>query len=267
MGKVNVCLKRSFYVVASLIGIVTILMLAFTLFSHGYLLQEEEMDELHPYFLVMYTFSVLTLVLVIIGLYGACKEKKWALILFGVGMIFSSVYMIVSEIQGRTLEPKVGGELKKHYLNMLPLANASESFLSELDKHQAIWDCCGVDQGYQDWGYNIPESCVCSGLNDSSNPCVVAPRNSSLYEHITGSGVVLVYSEPCLPFLVSTEIMAINIALGIYLGILLLWISSAALCIAMLCQLNRKVDTPTVVYSQEAKAGNYTVLSDAAENT
>lgn len=30
--------------------------------------------------------------------------------------------------------------------------------------------CCGLDQGYQDWGYNISESCLC--LQDSTNPCV-----------------------------------------------------------------------------------------------
>ncbi|XP_068611432.1 tetraspanin-8-like [Brachionichthys hirsutus] len=264
MGKVNVCLKRTFFAVTSLIGIVVLLLLAFTLFSHGYLLYEE-MDDMHPYIVVMYIFSILTLLLVVIGLYGAWKEKQWALILFGVGMIFSIVSMIVSELQGRTLEPNVAGELKKHYLNMLPLATASETFLDELNESQMIWHCCGVDMGYPDWGYDIPESCVCSDRSDS--PCVAAPRNSSLYQHTAGDAVIAIYSEPCLPYLVTSEMMAINIGLGIFLGILLLWVTSAALCIAIICQLNRKVDTPTVVYSQEAKAGNYIVLSDAAENT
>lgn len=41
---------------------------------------------------------------------------------------------------------------------------------------------------------------------------------------------------------------------------------SAGLCVVMLFQLRKKIDLPPVVYSPEAKAGNYTTLSDAAEN-
>ena len=44
-------------------------------------------------------------------------------------------------------------------------------------------------------------------------------------------------------------------------------VSSVALCTAILCRLNRKENIPTVVYSPEAKAGNYTILSEPAENT
>lgn len=48
-------------------------------------------------------------------------------------------------------------------------------------------------------------------------------------------------------------------------GLILLWILSIGLCIAILCQLNKKMDTPKVVFSPEAKAGNYSNLNDALE--
>lgn len=39
---------------------------------------------------------------------------------------------------------------------------------------------------------------------------------------------------------------------------------SIGLCIAILCQLNKTMDTPKVFFSPEAKAGNYSNLNDAA---
>lgn len=36
------------------------------------------------------------------------------------------------------------------------------------------FQCCGLDQGYEDWGYNISESCVCT--EESTKPCVSVTR-------------------------------------------------------------------------------------------
>ncbi|XP_033470176.1 tetraspanin-8-like [Epinephelus lanceolatus] len=265
MGKVNVCLKRSYIVVISLIAIVSALLLAATLFSHGYLHEDEEIEKMLAGFHALYIICIVTLVLTIIGLYGACKEKKWALIVFVVGMILSSLFMIAGEIQGLASRPKEAEEMKKQYLNMLPLNNTSEALIDGFKDVQIELQCCGLDQGYLDWGDNIPESCLCT--EESTAPCVAAPRDSSLSEHMTDDQPVMIYKEPCLPYLIEHEMAAINIALGVMLGILIFWILSVVLCILILCQLNQKEDIPVVVYSPEAKAGNYLVLADAAEYT
>uniref|UniRef100_A0A671Z1M3 Tetraspanin-8-like n=1 Tax=Sparus aurata TaxID=8175 RepID=A0A671Z1M3_SPAAU len=213
MGKVNVCLKRSYITVTSLIAIMSALLLALTLFSHGKFHDDEEVDNMLPGIRAMYIFSIGTLLFASIGLYGACKEKKWALIVFAVAMILSSLYLIINEIGGLVVLPKMAEGVKMHYREMLPLTNASESFLKEFEELQSELQCCGMEQGYKDWGNNISISCACH--EESTNPCV----------------------------------------------------SSVALCITILCRLNRKDNIPTVVYSPEAKAGNYTILSDPAENT
>lgn len=265
MGKVNVCLKWIYIIVTSLVAIISALLLAFTLFSHGYLHSDEEIETMIAGIHAMYIISIITLVLTIMGVFGACKEKRWALIAFAVGMILSSLFMIACTIQGLARLPEVDEEMKKQYLDMLPLANASESSLDGLKEVQMEFQCCGLDQGYPDWGYNISESCLCTA--DSTKPCVVAPRNSSLYEHRVDDQPIMIYKEPCLSYLIVHEMIVYNIALGVMLIITLLWMLSAVLCIVILCQLSRKEDVPTVVYSPEAKAGNYTVLSDAAEHT
>ncbi|KAK9525641.1 hypothetical protein VZT92_016327 [Zoarces viviparus] len=263
MGKVNVCLKRSYIAVTTLITILSALLLAATLLFHGLLHNHEEIETILPGLFSMYGISIITLILAIIGVYGACKEKKWALILFVVGMILGSLFLIASDIIGLAERPQEAEQLKRHYLQMLPLNNASETTIEGLKEIQSEFQCCGLDQGYMDWGDNIPQSCLCSP--EATNPCVEAPRTSSLSEYTMNDQYVKVYKESCLPYLIADEMMVINTTLGILLGVALLWILTAALCICILCQLSKNDEIPVVVYSTEAKAGNYTPLADTAE--
>ncbi|XP_047430611.1 tetraspanin-8-like [Mugil cephalus] len=264
MGKVNVCLKRSCLIVLSLIAIISLLMLGLALYSHGYFHREHEAEEnafrgLHA----IYVISAVTLALTIIAVFGICKEKKWALIVFTVIMILSCLYMLVTEIMGLALQKQFISGMKQQYMELLPLANASESEYG-LFHIQREFQCCGLDEGYRDWGYDIPESCVCT--IESTNPCVEGPRNSTLYGKADDQPV-MIYAEACLPLIIAKDVLLFQVVLSIMLIITLLWVLSVVLCIAILCQLNRKPDTPAVVYSAEAKAGNYTTLTDAADYT
>ncbi|XP_078099096.1 tetraspanin-8-like isoform X3 [Sander vitreus] len=238
MGKVNVCLKRSYVIVISLIAVASALLLGGTLFNHGYYHQNEEVEEtLLTAIHAMYIISTITLALTITGVYGACKEKKWALIVFAVGMILGCLFMIFIEVIGLAVRPEMAEGLKMQYLRKLPLNNATESFIDTMDDIQIHLQCCGLDQGYLDWGYHIPQSCLCG--EESTNPCVAAPRDSNLFEHVVDDQPIMIYNE----------------------------ILSVVLCIFILCRLNKKEDIPVVVYSPQAKAGNYTALTDAAEYT
>ncbi|XP_051248915.1 tetraspanin-8 [Dicentrarchus labrax] len=265
MGKVNVCLKRSYIIVTSLIAIISALLLALTLFGHGYHYEHDEIENMLVGIRVMYFFSIFPLFLAIMGVYGACAEKQWALIVFAVGMILSSLFVFASSIRALTFLPLMTKEMKTQYLELLPLANASESTLDNLKETETEWHCCGVFQGYLDWGYNISESCLCA--EEPINPCVEAPSNSSLFEHRVDDTPIMIYKEPCAPLIIHMVGITGNITLVVALGFSLLWALSAALCIAILCQLNRKEDVPAVVYSAEAKAGNYSALADSAEYT
>ncbi|XP_026218424.1 tetraspanin-8-like [Anabas testudineus] len=265
MGKVNVWLKRSYITAASLIGAISALMLAFTLFSHGYFHEDEEIEKIIAGLHVMYAVSILTLLFTILGLFGACKEKKWPLIVFAVGMILSSLFIFGIEINALTVRPQVAKGMKKQYLDMMKLTNSSEMFLNGFKDAQIALQCCGLDQGYQDWGYNIPESCMCT--EEPKNPCVAAPRNSRLFENVSSDQPIMIYKEPCLPFIIDHALAALSIVLGIILGVILLWVLAVVLSIIILCRLSQNVDTPAVVYSKEAKAGNYNILSEPSEFT
>ncbi|KAK7913620.1 hypothetical protein WMY93_013831 [Mugilogobius chulae] len=283
MGTVHACVKRGFITVASLIAILSGLLLAVTLFSHGYFHEDEEIEKVLPGLQVMYATSIITILLVTTGLYGICKRKKWMLIsvsikiclsstLLGlfltslhlfqyiVGMTLCSMLLGVLNIQGLAVRPKLVEDIKVHYSGVLPYSNASKEDIDGINELQTDLQCCGMYQGYQEWGYNISEACLC--VEGAEHPCVAAPRNSSLFENTKTDDPIMIYKEPCITYLAAHAMFALDILLGIILGTILLWVSSVVLCIVTLCQMNRKEDTPAVVYSHEAKAGNYSVLLD-----
>ncbi|KAM8908514.1 tetraspanin-8-like [Spinachia spinachia] len=265
MGKANVCLKRSYNGVVTLIAILSGLMLAATLFSHGYLHNHDEIETMILGIYSTYGICVITLILATVGVYGACKEKKWALIVFEVGMILGSLLLIAIDIGALAGRLQQVEDLKRHYLEMLPLSNASESTTDTFKYLQTELQCCGLHQGYLDWGYNIPESCQCT--EKSTNPCVAAPRNSSIFELKVDDRPVLIYKEACLPYVISYVRMVLDTTMGILLGVTLLWVLSVVLGIFLLLQMSKREDVPVVVYSQHAKAGNYSPLAEIVEHT
>ncbi|KAL6116872.1 uncharacterized protein ACO6RY_14792 [Pungitius sinensis] len=262
MGKANVCLKRSYYAVLTLIGVLSGLVLAATLFSHGHLHSHDEIETMISSIYSTYGISIITLILAVVGVYGACKKKKWALIVFVVGMILGSLVLIAADIGGLARRSQDVENLKKTYLQRLPLSNEN---MSSFEFLQTELQCCGLDQGYVEWGYNIPESCLCT--EQSTNPCVAAPINSSIYELKVDGRPVLIYEQGCLTYIVDHVLMILDTAMGIILGVILLWVLSVVLGIFLLCQMSKKEDVPVVVYSQQAKAGNYSPLTDIVEHT
>uniref|UniRef100_A0A096M4X2 Tetraspanin-6-like n=1 Tax=Poecilia formosa TaxID=48698 RepID=A0A096M4X2_POEFO len=248
--------------------------LGIALFGHGIILHEEDDHALMGIY-CFYGFSVITLLFAVIGGFGVWKEKKWALIVFAVGMILGCLFFIFLEISLPFAQKEMELSLKNNYLSMLPLSNVSESELSEFNHTQSEFRCCGITS-HEDWENNIPESCQCD--IDSSDDCILPGTNQNLcmlYFQVmvsVYSGVrrtwfqdSVSFSQPCIQALIQFEMRYFSTLLGIMLAKTLLWILSVGLCIAILCQLNKKVETPNVVYSREAKAGNYDILSDAQE--
>ncbi|XP_034019311.1 tetraspanin-8-like [Thalassophryne amazonica] len=260
MGKIGVCLKRSFIVVMSIVVIISILLLAFTLFAHGYIFQEEQTDESHRVLYIMYGIGSITLLLSVIGLCGACTEKTWLLIVFTVGMILFSLVIFVLTLLSAAARPKFAEHIKQQFQNVMPLSNVTGPLREHLNQMQGQFQCCGFDQGYLDWGYNISESCLCH--ENSTHPCVPAPKDSQLFEKRVDDQPVMIYEESCVSYVVAHTMFFMNIGIAVWMGIAFIMVLISVMSIVMLHQLSRKDDVPPVVYSKEAKAGKYDALTD-----
>ncbi|KAM4615457.1 tetraspanin-8-like isoform 2-T2 [Polymixia lowei] len=221
MGKVNACLKRGYIILTGFIVTISALLLAVTLFGHGYFYQAEEIDDILPGIKILYALGIITLILSAIGLYGALEEKTWALVVFTVGMGLTSLIMFVELLTVLPVRSEASDEVRREHLAMLPLSEASESDKAGLNSMEHELECCGLEQGYQDWGYDIPVSCVCP--EESVNECVEAPKNSSLSDEMVDDKPVMIYKEPCLPILTYHIELAMNVIIAVLIGITLIW--------------------------------------------
>ncbi|XP_038833677.1 tetraspanin-8-like isoform X2 [Salvelinus namaycush] len=244
MGRIHICVRRAFIFVCVLIGIISTLLLAITLFGHGHFHQSEEIEIL-PGIAILYVIEAATLVLSILGVYGARKEKKWTVVLFSVGMSLASLYLFVECVNGYQ------------------------------SKHE--FKCCGLVQGYQDWGTDIPLSCLCSDEDSTHFKCVAPGNNTRSVIHYPNSDMsedddhkalmdehMLVYKEPCLPILISFMGYAISLMIGTLVALNALWDIGVALAITILCQMRRKFDVPPVIFTSQPP--QYRELCDTAES-
>ncbi|XP_060885543.1 tetraspanin-8-like [Labrus mixtus] len=264
MGRVNVWLKRSYVITSSLIAIISTLLLGLTVFSHGALHKDEEIEEMLTGLHGMYAVSLIPLLLSIIGLYGVCKQKKWALIVFAVGFIVGILFLTFCGIQALVELPEMAEHVETKFQSYVPLSDANDRISNAINEFQTQYQCCGLGQGYRDWGQQFPNSCLCT--EESTSPCELAPWSGSLTLRGTVKPI-RIYKESCLPHLIAYHAVAMNYLLGMALGIALLWLLPVVLCILILCRLNQKEKTQTVVYSPEAMSGNYITLLDAADTT
>ncbi|XP_014064216.2 uncharacterized protein isoform X2 [Salmo salar] len=251
MGIINICVKRAFIFVCVLIGIISTLLLAITLFGHGYFHQSEEIEIL-PGIAILYVLEAATLVLSIFGVYGARKEKKWAVVL-------------MEEL------------IREEQLAMMPLSGANQTDIKGLYNIQTKFRCCGLVQGYQDWGTDIPLSCLCSDEDSTNFKCVAPGNNTRFVIHYPNSDMsedddhkglmdehMLVYKEPCLPILFSLVGYGISLMIGTLVALQALWDIGVALAITILCQMRRTVNVPPVIFTSQPP--QYRELCDTAES-
>ncbi|XP_036812762.1 tetraspanin-8 [Oncorhynchus mykiss] len=277
MGRINIWVKRAFICVCVLIGIISTLLLAITLFGHGHFHQSEEIDKMLPGIAVLYVLDAATLALSIFGVYGARKEKKWAVILFSVGMSLASLYLFVNCVKGYQAKHEMEELSRKEDLAMMPLSGAKQNDIEQMYYFQANFKCCGLVQGYQDWGTDIPLSCLCSDEDSTDFKCVARGNNTRFVIHYPNSDMsedddhkglmdehMLVYKEPCLPILIPFMGYAISLMIGTLVALNALWDVGVALAITILCQMRRKVDVPPVIFTSQPP--RYRELCDTAES-
>ncbi|KAG7456124.1 hypothetical protein MATL_G00248480 [Megalops atlanticus] len=262
MGNANVCLKRCFYVFCILFGIIGALMLALALFGHGAYEKSEEIDEMLPGIIVFYVVGAVMILLALIGTYGR-KEKKWALILFFIGMALMCLFFLWVSVSVARSRPEITNALNKHYKDAVPLDKADQSTQDEVEAMQTELECCGLNKGYQDWGETVPQSCLCPEQYKNSSKCVDI---SAEHPPPANQSQTMVFSEPCLPFVATYVDEIVDIFLGLSFGIAFIVLIGMVLSMTLLCQMRRRPSTAPVTFSVNASASKYRELSDATEN-
>uniref|UniRef100_A0AAY4BQE4 Tetraspanin n=1 Tax=Denticeps clupeoides TaxID=299321 RepID=A0AAY4BQE4_9TELE len=186
--------------------VVGTLWLALVLFSHGALHREEEVKFTLAPLAILYLIGIGIVALSAFGLYGALKEKQWALIVVNLAM-----------------EAMVG---------LITLG----------------FNCCGV-HGYQDWGNDIPGTCLCSDPTDNIR-CV-----SSIVVLVTDALVTT--PRPTMNHF-SVGLLAVTFGFAVPV------IAVTVMSIIILCQMRRKTITPSVKFRTDPTGSKYSELCETA---
>ncbi|XP_063357464.1 tetraspanin-8-like [Pelmatolapia mariae] len=242
-------LKRPFIFANSVHMALCFFLLTMTVAYHRDILQTGKMVSTVSV-VMLYVIEIGCLLLSVLGVFGAFKEKRWCFILYAAGMAAASQTIIVKAALSYQdiYEKRVVNEESK-LLSMMPLTTTSQANKTRLYHIQQELECCGLVEGYKDWGSSIPSSCNCQYpgkcIRLRGSATLGAPKNQ------------YVYQEPCLPIYVSELKLAFSLSMGIQFGSGVFWVILLVMSIKLMDQIRRKQDFMALLESNRYVPGAF----------
>ncbi|XP_051912184.1 tetraspanin-8-like [Hippocampus zosterae] len=242
-------LKRPFIFACAVNMALCFFMLTMTAVGHRDLLQAGQLVS-NASVVILYILEITCLLLSVLGVFGACTGRRWCLILFAAGMAAASQTIIVKTALSYQdiYETGVAREESK-LLSMMPLSATSKVNRTLLHSIQAHFKCCGLIEGYKDWGTAIPASCHCQSpgkcIRLRGSATLGAPKNQ------------YVYQEACLPIYVSALKRAFSLAMGIKFGSGVFWAVLLVMSLKLMVQMKRKQEFMALLQSNRYVPGAF----------
>ncbi|XP_039891935.1 tetraspanin-8-like isoform X1 [Simochromis diagramma] len=193
MAQINICLKRIFtvfnifFMVVGGVAIVLALWCQFFMNIRGGYNLEGRATKLFILFIV----GCITIMITMLGAYGAHKENKVALITSLVYTVIGCWLMLITGIQAAIIHPQLRGIGVETFSELVPLDKSSTYVRNMTEDIQKQFHCCGLFS-YKDWE-NIPDSCVCSQEEEKEGKCQTVKNNTFMLQRKS------VYTKTCFP--------------------------------------------------------------------
>ncbi|KAL4660243.1 CD82 antigen-like [Arapaima gigas] len=161
MANENTCLKRLCIVFNAVLGLLGGTVLTLGAIVYAYQEKVEKFNKEASSGVTLFCFfGTVTLLISLLGIYGAYKEKRIPLRMY-LGILFGGIIVILYFIvQMTSLKSKTNGNLDAEFKELMPLNSAAHELQESIGKFQTVFECCGFF-GYKDWSDEIPESCKC----------------------------------------------------------------------------------------------------------
>lgn len=166
------------------------------------------------------------MVLGFLGCCGAMKESRCMLLLFFIGLFLILALQVTAGILGAVYKPKLEKEINSTLNTYLSSMNQDQDLKKSLETFQKENKCCGLVNGYSDWGANIPTSCNC-----------VNTETSSLCTTTSGRSV---YKKTCAAVIIDFVKQHMTIIIGIAFGLAVIEIVGLAFSMTLYCQIQSK---------------------------
>ncbi|XP_039648038.1 tetraspanin-8-like isoform X2 [Perca fluviatilis] len=202
MPQVNSCLKwllTIFNILFAIVGIVIITLGLTSQFNYVNGVMNLDLKQSH-----FYIVGSIVMVIAILGAVGAYNESKACLVLFLVCMILGSIAMLLPGTLMAVFRSEAASMQDNPYDGHLPMDQASPIKRQDVEEMQMEMQCCGLFS-YEDWKGNIPDSCLCSKLDEMEGKCQTVDYGKSVYSKacfpIIFSGIMQLYDSVMASFL------------------------------------------------------------------
>ncbi|XP_056280614.1 tetraspanin-8-like [Pseudoliparis swirei] len=232
MARVNACLKLIFTIFNIFFAIVGGVVIALALLSQV-ITNVQGGDALEGRtvgLIVLYTVGAITMVIAILGAYGAHRENRACLIVFLVCMVIGSLMTLRAAVPALSTRPELESLLEAKFREFLPLDKASSDVKNMADSLQSQLHCCGLFS-YMDWEDNIPDTCLCDQGEEMEGMCqsvsyqaILMPRKS-------------VYIKTCFPVILHYVLLLSNVMIGVTFTLAVLALLGLALSSAIIHQM------------------------------
>ncbi|XP_032374952.1 tetraspanin-8-like [Etheostoma spectabile] len=181
-------------------------------------------DELLPALNLLIIIGAVTLIFGFLGCCGAFRENRCLLILFFVGLVLMLFMLLAVGALGAITRTIAVQELvMEHMEQLLPLSQQPKEVQEEFQDLERSGFCCGLFEGYLDWGNAtvVPDSCNCT---DTSMNCIVVDERE-------------IYSTPCVTYIMTWLEKVSDSLVGIAFGFGILIILGMIFSLVLLCQI------------------------------
>ncbi|KAM3587712.1 uncharacterized protein V6R79_012532 [Siganus canaliculatus] len=243
MAQINTCLKRTFTIFNILFAIIGGLIICLALLTQ--IIQSRNggsgLEGAFASILMLYIVGAITMVIAILGAYGAHKENKGCLIAFLVCMVLGTLVMLRGGITTAIGRPMLEDVIEDRFRKLLPLDKADESVRNVANNIQTQLECCGLFS-YEDWENNIPSSCMCGPEQEMEGKCQTVDYRNLMLRSMS------VYTQTCFPIIMHYFLLFADIIIVIFFSLGALALLGMVLSSIMIHSL-RYPNRPTILLS------------------
>ncbi|XP_076861599.1 tetraspanin-8-like [Brachyhypopomus gauderio] len=252
MAKINPCFKKIFVFFNVLFAVFGLVIVVLGGLAHA---AQYEVENKMMGVIVLYVIGGVTFLISALGAYGAHKENKYVLIAFFTIMCSGCVILFRIAIPMASSRLDILLMIQKQTDYLLPLERANPEAQQAVLVVQDGYKCCGLFNGYQDWGRNIPDSCNC-GIDDLE--CVQSNPEARIF-HLGGSSG---YRKPCGPIVMEIWDKCFSVILGVIFGLAALALLGAVMSLAMIVRVSASAHTPPYSFSVIYEPPKYTQIEN-----
>ncbi|CAL8386603.1 unnamed protein product [Boreogadus saida] len=245
MAQVNGCLKRTVTFFNILFAILGALVIGLALVSQA-VSQNNGAGELEGRttgLIMLYIIGSVTMMIAILGAYGAHKENKGALVAFLVFMVVGTLIMLKTGASMAISSPQIENVMEQKFRSLLPLDQSPKSTQNMMSSIQTTLQCCGLFS-YEDWENNIPSSCVCNSEQEMEGTCRTVNDYGLLQYHQK-----TIFSATCFPIIMHYAGMAYYIYMAVVFSLGTLALLGMVLSSVIIHQMGPNVPRPMMVLS------------------